>query len=205
MTYDEADEPYKPMWFDRTNGWDGQTYQEALGFCGAMSSYTLCSYEVICPMGEESPNPLGGFRDEQNGSWVPVVNSENAWTKVSSDAGCLLDIPPEWELSEETTRHVVCCLTDPLTATTSSKTPSAAITTNTATSSGPDDEIISMTFETIGKLYEPLSYDRSKRWDGQTYIQAMSFCSSVRESYTICPYEAICPFGRGECIVLLVS
>jgi hypothetical protein len=37
---------YLPMWFDRTTGWTGNTYDEALIFCESHDDFVPCPYEV---------------------------------------------------------------------------------------------------------------------------------------------------------------
>ena len=37
---------YLPVWFDRTTGWTGTTYDEALKFCMSHENFVPCPYEV---------------------------------------------------------------------------------------------------------------------------------------------------------------
>ena len=41
---------WQPQWFDRSKGWTGQTYSDALFFCAKHSSQIVCPYEAMCPM-----------------------------------------------------------------------------------------------------------------------------------------------------------
>lgn len=87
--YEEAD-TWKPTWFDRSSGWDGQTYSEAVAFCQLKgASYVLCPYEVLCPSGPHSL-PYGGTVDEPGDSWAPVSDSTNDWVQIGSEASICL-------------------------------------------------------------------------------------------------------------------
>ena len=87
--YEEADK-WKPTWFDRLSGWDGQTYSEAVAFCQLKGAfYVLCPYEVICPSGPHSL-PYGGIVDEPGDSWAPVSDSTNDWVQIGSEASTCL-------------------------------------------------------------------------------------------------------------------
>jgi len=124
--YVDAAAKYSPIWYNRDQGWTGQTYLQALQFCGDSDdgNNELCPFDAICPLGQDT-EPLGGYRDEPAGSWIPILDTANAWVQVSStgDAGgapCIRydhennDSTPPWDLTgegdEEVTRHVACCL-----------------------------------------------------------------------------------------------
>ena len=84
--YESAALKYKPLDFNRQHGWLGQTYTEALIFCGHKSGYALCPYDAICPNGQDK-EPLGGYKDgeladEDGWSWIPVSDSPNEWIQV---------------------------------------------------------------------------------------------------------------------------
>ena len=85
-TYETAALKYKPLDYNRHTGWLGQTYTEALIFCGQKSGYAVCPYDAICPNGHDK-EPLGGYKDgemaDENGwSWIPVLDSPNEWIQV---------------------------------------------------------------------------------------------------------------------------
>jgi len=109
-------EAHRPRWFNRTTGWVGQTYQEALMFCteqhvqgvevegggeGGGSSneedhrMQLCPYEVYCPTGPHHI-PLGGYRTDMdvNGSIdgdvsrSAISNYPNGWVEVGEHNAC---------------------------------------------------------------------------------------------------------------------
>jgi len=129
MVYQAVTETYLPQWYGRREGWEGQTYLAAVEFCSTKhDGYLPCPYEAICPFGPGS-QPLGGYKDEPEGTWAPMGDRPNTWVSVSHNVGksCVrfsdLDVSelseegPEWGLtgteSEAFTRHVMCCVGNP--------------------------------------------------------------------------------------------
>ncbi|KAL7519187.1 hypothetical protein ACHAWX_003976 [Stephanocyclus meneghinianus] len=51
MIYEYMAQQFKPIAFNREQGWDGQTYSSAIKFCATKGSKIPCAYEVLCPMG----------------------------------------------------------------------------------------------------------------------------------------------------------
>ena len=136
MTYNDAAVKYTPKWYNREKGWLGSTYLDALQFCNMEDDkYELCPLAAICPLGQDT-EPLGGYREEPNGSWVPVVDQGNMWVQVSQQHGAChtfdqenADPKPQWGITgeddEDLTRHVACCVIQDggaVTTITSSKT-----------------------------------------------------------------------------------
>ena len=106
--------------FGRDDGWDGTNYLSAMDFCLEKNANIPCPYEAYCPLGE-GKMPLGGNKDEPEGSWAPFFQegSINEWVSLSSDNSCEKystkhDGKPSWGLTgndaEGFTRHVSCCL-----------------------------------------------------------------------------------------------
>eukprot|EP00585_Thalassiosira_rotula_P012866 CAMPEP_0196130710 /NCGR_PEP_ID=MMETSP0910-20130528/989_1 /TAXON_ID=49265 /ORGANISM="Thalassiosira rotula, Strain GSO102" /LENGTH=875 /DNA_ID=CAMNT_0041390065 /DNA_START=113 /DNA_END=2737 /DNA_ORIENTATION=- len=71
-------ESHRPIWYNRSSGWYGTSYQEGIDFCASQKQLgddnannnannnakrmmQLCPYEAYCPMGANHI-PLGGFR-----------------------------------------------------------------------------------------------------------------------------------------------
>jgi len=106
-------ESHHPRWYNRSNGWNGQTYQEALTFCTSQQQQgpennnsmmmQLCPYEVYCPTGPHHI-PLGGFRVDANdddsvttssisssssSSRAPISDYPNGWVQVGSQNVCV--------------------------------------------------------------------------------------------------------------------
>lgn len=44
--YYSLSDAYLPIWFDRTTGWDGTSYEEAMEFCRAHDNFVPCPYDV---------------------------------------------------------------------------------------------------------------------------------------------------------------
>lgn len=183
---------FLPMWYNRESGWSGSTYIDAIQFCSdSASNYELCPYYAICPLGLGS-QPLGGYREEPSGSWVPFSDRPNLWVQTSgkSEFGgpC---VPSEQAgftggVDEEImTRHVACCVV--------STSIGSGSTTDEA--AGPTQTETESVFAI--EKYQPLWRDRSRGWDGQTYQEAFEYCDSIGH-YTLCPYVAICPMGPGH-------
>jgi len=212
---------YRPEWHDRERDWLGQTYLEAVEFCAEKEGYEICPFEAICPLGPDT-EPLGGYREDPNGSWVPTIDSPNDWVQVSAKGAggtCKHYInehaeAPHWgvtgEDNEDITRQVVCCLvqgTADMLIPESATPPPAAVAMTTATSTeveasdnnedGVSEEHMSMVYQTVSETYEPKWFDRSKGWHGQTHNEAFLFCADFN-GYFPCPYEAICPLGKGS-------
>lgn len=181
--YEEAD-TWKPTWFDRSSGWDGRTYSEAVAFCqlkGAL--YVLCPYEVLCPSGPHSL-PYGGTVDEPGDSWAPVSDSTNDWVQIGSEASMCLSYanvnlqPPKWGVTgqenEQITRYVMCC----------------QIPIPEEQSLG--DELIKDEYETL----HPLWFDRSNGYEGETFSDAQGMCKSM--NLDLCPLDVVCPQGEAQ-------
>ena len=117
----EAGPPPAIQWFDRSTGYDGETYQDASDFCVEFANAQLCDYSELCPSGQGTA-PNGGFKVSPGEAWVPFKESrdlenDNAWVSVSAGNVCtrydrLHAGPPFWGIrggNEEVTRNVACC------------------------------------------------------------------------------------------------
>merc|ERR1712194_768629 len=118
----DSDEKYSPVWYDRSSGWTGQTFDEAALFCsGKGLNNDICPYEAICPEGPLNP-PYGGIKDEPSWAWAPINEPFNSWVQVSNWQSCTQykDLNPNdspiWGLTgsnnEDLTRHIACCEMD---------------------------------------------------------------------------------------------
>ncbi|KAL7535673.1 hypothetical protein ACHAXR_008943, partial [Thalassiosira sp. AJA248-18] len=120
--YTTAVKKYKPLLFDRSSGWNGQTYVEALIFCESQNHLAVCPYDAVCPNGTHG-EPLGGFRLGPHGdwAWVPIINDHNEWVQAGAREKCIRykdkfggEVGPEWGLtgndSADITENVMCCL-----------------------------------------------------------------------------------------------
>ena len=118
--YEMAATTYHPQSFGREDGWTGTSYLAAMEFCLKKNKNVPCPYDAYCPLGKGGM-PLGGFKDESEGSWAPFFSegSVNEWVSLSKDNSCekystKFDEKPSWGLtgrdSEGFTRHISCCL-----------------------------------------------------------------------------------------------
>ena len=206
-------ESYLPTWFDRSNGWNGRTYDEAIDFCHAEmdalndSRGTLCPYHVVCPTGPRHI-PYGGLVDEPQGSWVPTSDASNSWVQIGGvpvdgtvEASvlnsnlCVTHMnaylqEPAWGLTgennEEITRHILCCRAH--------ATASAALGQLQHEKAKEKIELMADTEEAIEKvndvvarIFSPMLYDRDRGWKGSTYDEAVHFCSA--KTRVLCPVE----------------
>lgn len=197
---------YRPKWYDRQQGWEGQSYPEAIQFCASDEvrkdsggtaaegmTYGVCPYIAICPLGHDT-EPLGGFREGPSGSWVPIKDGSNQWVQVSSENSCERygamneDPNPAWGLTgeddEELTRHVACCVVQDTPLTIGGGASAEEIAAKDA-----DAEYFIM-----AEKYRPEWHTREIGWDGTKYIDAVAYCqsSNTKEAYNVCPLEAIC-------------
>ena len=102
-------------WYGRNTGWLGDSYPEAVEFCGEKTAgHRPCLYDTICPNGIDS-EPTDGYRSGGvNGIWVPIGDKDNNWVRVSEQPGqsCITS-EPSWGTtkggSDPFTLFVACC------------------------------------------------------------------------------------------------
>lgn len=176
-------EKYNPIWYDRSSGWTGQSYDEGFEFCSSKGpNHDICPFEVICPDGPLSM-PYGGSKNELGGSWAPMNTPFNSWVQVGDNQVCVryenmnTEDHPSWGLTgmnnEVITRHILCCEMNEV-----------------ENSGGANSETTAaMAYGDVVQRYAPKWYDRNEGWDGKTYADALIFCAS-KDSYIPCPYEA---------------
>jgi len=196
---------YQPVWYDRSSGWTGQTYSEALTWCDSHDSYIPCPYEVYCPDQKSlilSNDGLSSLMDRDGESWAPVSNTDNEWVEISSKAGaCDLYSEryngelPEWGVNgddnEEITRQILCCREHPLQEgdDSSSMNDQKADGEHVIQASGPPADW--HIFEAASKKYKPIWFNRNKGWEGQTYQESLDFCANQMDGYMPCPLDAV--------------
>ena len=120
--YALAVERYQPKIYNRNNGWEGVTYQQALIFC-SMQGMAICPYDAICPDGVKG-EPLGGYREAPNGdwTWMPVIDDFDEYIQVGARERCVRyshkydGETPEWDGSfgldstdAKLTENLMCC------------------------------------------------------------------------------------------------
>ena len=161
--------------------------------------------------------PLGGVAtDEPGGSWAPISDMDNSWISIGLNNTCeqyrvIFGEAPSWgitgEGNEELTRHVMCCDS---TQTASGEVEVDVVMPTVAVEGGDGDdsqvsgeEEVSVVMPTVAVgggdemdlvyqstmlLYNPSRFDRLSGYTGQTYQDAVSFCSA--KSLFLCPYAA---------------
>lgn len=184
-------EKYNPIWYDRSSGWMGLTYDDAFAFCSEKgSNHDICPYEVICPGGALNL-PYGGAKSERDGSWAPINTPFNSWVEVGDRQTCVRyqnlnpKDHPSWGLTgeddEDLTRHIMCC--------------DMTGAEDGGAGGAHSEDSIALAYGEVMDRYAPKWFDRSEGWDGRTYTDAITFCASI-DSYIPCPYDACKCTGR---------
>ena len=174
--YNDAIEQYAPLSYTREDGWLGQTYEDAVIFCSAVKGVKICPYQALCPLGPQQM-PLWGYVPGQ--TWAPISDAGDDFVQLSAGENACIrysaihDAAPDWgDSGEEFTRSIVCCEGSIL---------------------GDVEE--SFVYQTAATKYHPIRYSRLTGYMGQTYQDAVSFCSAKSSQTFLCPYEAC------ECIM----
>jgi len=191
---------YRPRWYDRSKGWNGHSYIDALTFCAKQDSYIPCPYEAYCPSGPLT-TPVGGFKDEgEDGSWAPIIDSPNGWVQVSSTNSCMKygsvhNQPPAWGLSgqdnDEITRHIMCCQ-EP-----AEESLEELYDSLEEVKSALDVHVNTEKEQIVLDELHPIWFGREQGYQGTTHSDAVEFCSNVA-GLQLCPIEAYCPNGKGH-------
>lgn len=189
-------EKYVSSWHDRSGGWKGQSYFEALQFCAKKGSFVPCPYEAICPLGP-GKHVVGGLKSTT--SYAPIVDIPNGWVSVGPQETCMPynaynPVPPEWGLSgngsEEVTQHIMCCME-----------PEDGFGIHLASESHGIDADFDISEErsdeeqSIMDYYHPVWYTRRHGYHGTTHQEAEQFCNNIGGK-RLCPLEAYCPNGQ---------
>jgi len=111
--YYTLSDTYLPMWYDRSMGWKGSTYSEAVTFCNAHDNFVPCPYNVYCP-GEGGHLIFNEVFENENGlSWAPT-KEENMWVQVGNGGEQCTRKKSPGVHRKDLTRHIMCCLAEPL-------------------------------------------------------------------------------------------
>jgi hypothetical protein len=123
--YHKISAAHRPVWYDRSTGWTGRTWDDAITFCNAHDENIPCPYEVYCP---NEKTLLSGIMDTDGVSWAPIMNAHNEWVQVGTGGTeCALYSQlhdgqyPTWGEdgssminTEANTRHIMCCREHPV-------------------------------------------------------------------------------------------
>jgi len=210
------------IWYDRSTGWGGLTYNDALTFCDRVQR-VICPYQAICPNGEENP-PYGEVNaDNDDNSWVPINNPPYEWVQVGKYKTCEVFSNVHkrtWEdytndmgeenseiatLMESLTRHLACCKQvkedddqqegfgyD------SDIFPRPPSLEEDDPSNLSQEQLAMETAALAEQLKEDLEriprwYGEADGWTGFSYGEGVMFCAD--RSRTVCSYEEYCPEG----------
>jgi hypothetical protein len=183
----------EPKWYDRSDGWQGHTWNEAVNFCTQEKAGELCPYEVICPAGPQAV--ANDSVDPQQ--WIPIADFFNDWVTMSAgDDYCRTYMNvyyenPVWgetsddDSGESITQEIICCSK----MTTAVSGTSAASESSTSSGQATTEQALIQSI-TEGQRFDPKWYTRSDGWQGSSYGEAVSFCSSLESGgHTLCNYE----------------
>jgi hypothetical protein len=194
----ESMEKFKGQWFDRTTGWKGATYNQAISFCASKGKMIVCPYEAYCVDGINSV-PFGGVKVGFNGEkeqWAPIANKNDEWVQIGPENKCITksqmqEQSPSWEFTQEggevITQHLMCCQIE--------EVEEASANGGSAPTPVPNDEVQQAQFSWAAEAYEPEWFDRNNGWLGTDYNEAITFCQQ-KQGKTICPFEAYCPMTK---------
>jgi len=211
--YKSIQETWHPIWYNRTTGYDGTSYEQAQNFCNDRNRI-LCPYSAYCPAGKNNL-PSSEINDEetQHESWAPIYNNNNKpnnndeWVQVGKQNTCNLysDIRGQhWEQQqdddkydeylESITRHVACC-----------------IERSIKKEEHPNDGLPGYIIDRPPVLEEDVTVEKEKvdtaivsnlkptwfhrdedDWTGTTWPEAIEYCAA-NQHLAVCPYNAICP------------
>jgi hypothetical protein len=197
---------YIPLWFHRETGWSGSTHAEAVQFCQseisfASNNYVPCPYDVYCPSNDNGRLIFDEEMDEVD-SWAPTMET-NQWVQVGSGGGACNIVERE-ALDERLTRHIMCCLEEPLDLGgpgSSVQAPPSVIDegggddvedpippppmssssmVNTAISASASDGVaMSQAEQAVFDKFRPFWFSDEEGWSGTTHNDAKQFCESI--------------------------
>mmetsp|Transcript_3176 Transcript_3176/g.8114 ORF Transcript_3176/g.8114 Transcript_3176/m.8114 type:complete len:501 (+) Transcript_3176:150-1652(+) len=118
ILYEAITRKYRPMFYDRSQGWTGRSFSNGDDFCASHYSNhvgdgVMCPYEAYCPEGPNSL-PFGGYRPDPTGGgmYAPIMDATEhwlGWVQLSLGHPCVaynfLDPAP----TEEQTGYIMCC------------------------------------------------------------------------------------------------
>ena len=196
QTFEQVENKFSATWHDRSSGWKGQSYFEALTFCALKGSYIPCPYEAYCPLGP-GKHVLGGVQST-TASYAPIIDIPNGWVSIGPSETCMPynsynPSPPKWGLTgegnEEITRRIMCCR-EPEDGLGIQLEDESYVAVDVDTISTQRSEAEQSAMDT----YHPVWYDRRDGYHGTTIEAAETFCNNVGGK-RLCPLQAYCPNG----------
>ena len=196
QTFQLVQEKFSAKWFDRSSGWEGSTYYEALTFCARRESSVPCPYEAYCPLGP-GKHIIGGVKSTI-ASYAPIIDTPNGWISIGPGETCMPynsfnPYPPEWGQtgngSEEITPRIMCC-----------REPEDGFGIQLIDESYDDVDVDNISTERseseqgVMDQHHPVWYDRRNGYHGRTIEEAETFCNNIGGK-RLCPRAAYCPNG----------
>ena len=195
-TFQLVQEKFSAKWFDRSSGWEGSTYYEALTFCARRESSVPCPYEAYCPLGP-GKHIIGGVKSTI-ASYAPIIDTPNGWVSIGPGETCMPynsynPYPPEWGQtgngSEEITPRIMCCREpeDGFGIQLIDESYDAVDVDNISTERSESEQ-------GVMDQHHPVWYDRRNGYHGRTIEEAETFCNNIGGK-RLCPRAAYCPNG----------
>ena len=76
---------FHPIWFSKSHGWSGSSYEDGILFCESYNHMVLCPYAAYCPNGDGKQVLPGSLvRDIDGEQWVPANGPMNTVRNLSS-------------------------------------------------------------------------------------------------------------------------
>ena len=205
-------EAYTPIWFNRDSGWKGTSHTEAFEFCKSRDNFVPCPYNVYCPE-DKGKKLLFDEEMTEADSWAPVTET-NKWVQVGSGGGACSTVERD-ALVEKLTRHIMCCLEEPLDLGGISDGVGAQAPPSVENEDGVEDPIpppfslSSMSTNnnangdnsekgSLVNFLNPVWYGTDE-WISGSYDDATHFCNFKGKE--LCPYAAYCPYGPGKAAI----
>ena len=112
MMNDRIEHNLKPVLYNRTSGWTGNTHSEALEFCRSRlsDSTDLCPFSSLCPNGTTEDQSIDTF---SNGPvWAPMAGAGRTdvldlWVEMHYVGQC--KVQSNLDKDHDVTRYVMCC------------------------------------------------------------------------------------------------
>lgn len=188
--YDAINLTMRPKWYNRSSGWSGGTFNDAVEFCSSVLRQP-CPYTAYCPAGEHM-HPLGGTKDRQQ-LWSPVSSHE--YVSIGLNQTCKFEKTSSSVLDDETSIYIACCEKphgiDNLSG--FDRPPSMEEDLDNKHAAGRYHAEMKL----VKARFRPKWYSSSDGWEASTPEEGVRFCKSRASEATLCGYEAYCPGGLG--------
>ena len=190
--YEAINLSMRPKWYNRSSGWRGGTFKNAVEFCSSVLRQP-CPYTAYCPAGEDK-HPLGGTKDRQE-LWSPF--SPNEFVSIGLNQTCKHEKTPLGVLGHNETSIYLACCEKPHGSNDLSefdRPPSMEDDLDEKHAAGSYHAEMML----VKARFRPRWYSSSDGWEASTPEEGIRFCKSRASEATLCGYEAYCPGGLGK-------